>query len=142
MQHHGSGDEVSREGGEVIIGRADVKSKQKHQETVEVFEITQHGDDVHQPVSGSRDQTSRIPIKVSSVYCIYGGTGRYNYNCVYVMVSLSFQFPKRPEMMLGADEIKRRIAQLETYLNAALQYEEYRNHSAMVIIVQMYSCST
>ena len=58
------------------------------------------------------------------------------------MVSLSFQFPKRPEMMLGVDEIKRRIAQLETYLNAALQYEEYRNHSVMVIIVQMYSCST
>ena len=51
-------------------------------------------------------------------------------------LSLSIQFPKRPEMMLGADEIKRRIAQLETYLNAALQYEEYRNHLAMVIIVQ------
>ena len=69
LQHHGSGDEVSNEGGEVIIGRADVKSKQQHQETVEAFEITQHGEDVHQPVSDSRDQTaSRIPIKVSSGY--------------------------------------------------------------------------
>ena len=35
-------------------------------------------------------------------------------------------------MMLGADDIKRRVAQLENYLNAALQYDEYRNHSAMV----------
>ena len=36
-------------------------------------------------------------------------------------------------MMLGADEIKGRIVQLENYLNAALQYEEYRNHSTMVL---------
>ena len=35
-------------------------------------------------------------------------------------------------MMLGADDIKRRVSQLENYLNAALQYDEYRNHSAMV----------
>ena len=49
----------------------------------------------------------------------------------------SASFPKKPDFMLTSDDLDKRRLQLENYLNATLQLEEYRNHSAMLEFLEV-----
>jgi len=46
-------------------------------------------------------------------------------------------FPKKPDFMLSADDLEHRRTQLENYLNVTLQFDEYRNHPAMLTFLEV-----